>query len=129
MPDLVEKWQRFFSPILCLSLPLPLATENTFCFILGAHSIVLKCNYSEHYFCKSDISLWCGRNIQKPQLSDKEQEEKARRCEFVQGLLLSTILEDSLWELCIIGLYGQMYFEYWEISSKKGEKDVIKLDI
>lgn len=36
------------------------------------------------------------RNIQKPQLSDKEQEEKARRCEFVQGLLLSTILEDSL---------------------------------
>ncbi|KAJ9699706.1 hypothetical protein PVL29_005533 [Vitis rotundifolia] len=36
------------------------------------------------------------RNIQKPQLSDKEQEEKARRCEFVQGLLLSTFLEDSL---------------------------------
>ncbi|OVA02587.1 Protein dehydration-induced 19 [Macleaya cordata] len=29
-------------------------------------------------------------------LSDKDQEEKARRCEFVQGLLLSSILDDSL---------------------------------
>ncbi|KAE9594925.1 putative protein dehydration-induced 19 [Lupinus albus] len=30
------------------------------------------------------------------QLSDKDQEEKARRLEFVQGLLLSTILDDDL---------------------------------
>ncbi|KAG6704040.1 hypothetical protein I3843_07G111400 [Carya illinoinensis] len=35
------------------------------------------------------------RNFQVP-LSDKEKEEKARRCEFVQGLFLSTIFDDSL---------------------------------
>ncbi|KAA8545224.1 hypothetical protein F0562_020008 [Nyssa sinensis] len=33
------------------------------------------------------------RNVQSPPLSIKEKEEKARRCEFVHGLLLSTILE------------------------------------
>ncbi|XP_048321046.1 protein DEHYDRATION-INDUCED 19 homolog 4 [Ziziphus jujuba] len=32
-------------------------------------------------------------NVQ-PLLSDKDQEEKARKCEFVQGLLLSTIFDD-----------------------------------
>ncbi|XVF57559.1 hypothetical protein PTKIN_Ptkin06aG0215400 [Pterospermum kingtungense] len=36
------------------------------------------------------------RNIQSPPLSVKDQEEKAKRCEFVQGLLLSTILDDIL---------------------------------
>ncbi|OMP10962.1 Drought responsive protein [Corchorus olitorius] len=37
------------------------------------------------------------RNVQaSPPLSVKDQEEKAKRCEFVQGLLLSTILDDSL---------------------------------
>ncbi|KAK9288197.1 hypothetical protein L1049_016646 [Liquidambar formosana] len=36
------------------------------------------------------------RNVQQPLLSDKDQEEKARKCEFVQGLLLSTILDDGL---------------------------------
>ncbi|OMO96706.1 Drought-responsive family protein [Corchorus capsularis] len=36
------------------------------------------------------------RNVQASPLSVKDQEEKAKRCEFVQGLLLSTILDDSL---------------------------------
>lgn len=36
------------------------------------------------------------RNVQQPLLSDKDQEEKSRRCKFVQGLLLSTILDDEL---------------------------------
>lgn len=31
-----------------------------------------------------------------PPVSDKDQEEKAQRCKFVQGLLWSTILDDSL---------------------------------
>ncbi|XP_010245434.1 PREDICTED: protein DEHYDRATION-INDUCED 19 homolog 3-like isoform X2 [Nelumbo nucifera] len=31
-----------------------------------------------------------------PPLSDKDQEEKSRRCEFVQGLLLSTVFGDNL---------------------------------
>ncbi|GAV91054.1 Di19 domain-containing protein [Cephalotus follicularis] len=35
------------------------------------------------------------RNVQQP-LSDKDQEEKTRKSEFVQGLLLSTILDDDL---------------------------------
>ncbi|KAK2645092.1 hypothetical protein Ddye_020287 [Dipteronia dyeriana] len=36
------------------------------------------------------------RNKQKPPLSHKDQEEKARKSEFVQGLLMSTILDDYL---------------------------------
>ncbi|KAL4643069.1 hypothetical protein ACB092_02G066500 [Castanea dentata] len=36
------------------------------------------------------------RNFQQLVLSDKDQEEKTRKCEFVQGLLLSTILDDGL---------------------------------
>ncbi|CAK9187504.1 unnamed protein product [Ilex paraguariensis] len=35
------------------------------------------------------------RNIQQSPLSDKDLEEKARKCEFVQGLLLSTFLHDD----------------------------------
>ncbi|KAG8479274.1 hypothetical protein CXB51_029844 [Gossypium anomalum] len=35
------------------------------------------------------------RNVQSPPLSVKDQEEKAKRCEFVKGLLLSTILDDD----------------------------------
>ncbi|KAM2888555.1 hypothetical protein FF1_012265 [Malus domestica] len=34
------------------------------------------------------------RSVQQPPLSRKDQEEQARRCEFVQGLLMSTILDD-----------------------------------
>ncbi|XVF28253.1 hypothetical protein REPUB_Repub15cG0013700 [Reevesia pubescens] len=36
------------------------------------------------------------RKPQQSQLSDKDHEEKTRRCEFVQGLLMSTILDDDL---------------------------------
>nr|KJB28699.1 hypothetical protein B456_005G065100 [Gossypium raimondii] len=36
------------------------------------------------------------RKPQQSQLSDQEHEEKARRCEFVQGLLMSTILNENL---------------------------------
>ncbi|KAF5738744.1 drought-responsive family protein [Tripterygium wilfordii] len=36
------------------------------------------------------------RKVQAPPLSDKDQEEKARKSEFVQGLLLSTMLDDIL---------------------------------
>ncbi|MBA0716467.1 hypothetical protein Golax_015295 [Gossypium laxum] len=36
------------------------------------------------------------RNVQSSPLSVKDQEEKAKRCEFVKGLLLSTILDDAL---------------------------------
>ncbi|KAE8678120.1 hypothetical protein F3Y22_tig00111441pilonHSYRG00044 [Hibiscus syriacus] len=35
-------------------------------------------------------------NVQSTPLSVKDQEEKAKRCEFVQGLLLSTFLDDVL---------------------------------
>jgi len=36
------------------------------------------------------------RNVQSSPFSIKDQEEKAKRCEFVHGLLLSTILDDIL---------------------------------
>ncbi|KAL2470299.1 Protein DEHYDRATION-INDUCED [Abeliophyllum distichum] len=36
------------------------------------------------------------RNVQQFPLSDEDQEEKARKCEFVQGLLFSTFLDDNL---------------------------------
>ncbi|KAH9610625.1 hypothetical protein KSS87_012525 [Heliosperma pusillum] len=35
-------------------------------------------------------------SVQQPALSKKDQEEKARKCEFVQGLVLSTMLDDIL---------------------------------
>lgn len=35
--------------------------------------------------------------MQLSPLSDKDQKEKAKQCEFVQGLLLSTFLDDNLW--------------------------------
>lgn len=36
------------------------------------------------------------RDTQAPPLSDKDQEERTMRIEFVQGLLLSTIIDDGL---------------------------------
>ncbi|KHN16081.1 Protein DEHYDRATION-INDUCED 19 like 3 [Glycine soja] len=36
------------------------------------------------------------RNVETSTLSVKDKEEKEKRCEFVQGLLLSTILDDNL---------------------------------
>ncbi|GAB4850839.1 hypothetical protein Ancab_030140 [Ancistrocladus abbreviatus] len=35
-----------------------------------------------------------GESAKHPQFSVQEQEEKARKCEFAQGLLLSTIIDD-----------------------------------
>ncbi|KAF8392633.1 hypothetical protein HHK36_022982 [Tetracentron sinense] len=46
---------------------------------------------------KSLVENALERNVQpSPPLSEKDQEEKARRSEFVQGLLFSTILDDNL---------------------------------
>lgn len=43
------------------------------------------------------IILFSGdRIVQSPPLSIKDQKEKAKRSEFVQGLLLSTIFDDNL---------------------------------
>lgn len=42
------------------------------------------------------ILLSGDRIVQSPPLSIKDQKEKAKRSEFVQGLLLSTILDDNL---------------------------------
>ncbi|XP_021637264.2 protein DEHYDRATION-INDUCED 19 homolog 4 [Hevea brasiliensis] len=36
------------------------------------------------------------RKVEHSPLSDKDQEEKSQRCEFVQGLLLSAILDDEV---------------------------------
>ncbi|XP_017981070.1 PREDICTED: protein DEHYDRATION-INDUCED 19 homolog 4 isoform X1 [Theobroma cacao] len=41
-------------------------------------------------------NLPVDRDVQPPPLSDKEHLEKAKRCEFVQGLLLSTIFDGAL---------------------------------
>lgn len=44
----------------------------------------------------SILTPFMDRNIQQTQLSDKEQEEKAHKSEFVRGLVLSTIFDDYL---------------------------------
>jgi len=36
------------------------------------------------------------KRVEEPKLSEKDQEEKARKCEFVQGILLSTMFDDIL---------------------------------
>ncbi|XP_051124664.1 protein DEHYDRATION-INDUCED 19 homolog 3 [Andrographis paniculata] len=36
------------------------------------------------------------RKVQQPPMSQEDQEEKAKRCHFVQELLLSTVLDDNL---------------------------------
>ncbi|XP_028100676.1 protein DEHYDRATION-INDUCED 19 homolog 4-like [Camellia sinensis] len=45
---------------------------------------------------ESSIEDSSKRKIQQTPLSDKDQEERARKCGFVQGLLLSTFLDDNL---------------------------------
>ncbi|KAF5937309.1 hypothetical protein HYC85_024815 [Camellia sinensis] len=45
---------------------------------------------------KSSDENMLERNIDPSPLSNKDQEEKAQRCEFVQGLLYSTIFKDDL---------------------------------
>lgn len=43
------------------------------------------------------IFVCAYRNVLSTPVSFKDREEKAKRSEFVQGLLLSTILDDILW--------------------------------
>lgn len=43
----------------------------------------------------SDLNVILNRNFQPSPLSEEDQEEKARKSKFVQGLLLSTFLEDD----------------------------------
>ncbi|KAH6794175.1 Drought-responsive family protein [Perilla frutescens var. hirtella] len=45
---------------------------------------------------KSTTGSISERKLQQPPMSIKDQEEKTKRSDFVQGLLLSVILEDSL---------------------------------
>ncbi|XP_027159951.1 protein DEHYDRATION-INDUCED 19 homolog 3-like [Coffea eugenioides] len=45
---------------------------------------------------KSSSEVTAERKVQQPPLSIKDQEEKTKRSQFVQGLLLSTILDDNL---------------------------------
>ncbi|KAA8543055.1 hypothetical protein F0562_021450 [Nyssa sinensis] len=45
---------------------------------------------------KSSDEQKLERRVQPSPLSDKDHEEKAQRCGFVQGLLFSTILDDNL---------------------------------
>ncbi|KAK6805057.1 hypothetical protein RDI58_002841 [Solanum bulbocastanum] len=45
---------------------------------------------------KSSVVTASERKVQQAPLSIKDQEEKAKRSSFVQGLLLSTILDDNL---------------------------------
>nr|KYP74372.1 Protein DEHYDRATION-INDUCED 19 isogeny 3 [Cajanus cajan] len=57
---------------------------------------------SQHLHTETRSSKKCSdqtvsaRNVETPTLSVKDKEEKEKRCEFVQGLLLSTILDDNL---------------------------------
>lgn len=37
-------------------------------------------------------------HVETPTMSVKDKEEKTRRCEFIQGMLISTILDDDLWK-------------------------------
>ncbi|KEH24496.1 putative protein dehydration-induced 19 [Medicago truncatula] len=45
---------------------------------------------------KSSDETLSKKNVETPTLSVKDKEEKEKRCEFVQGLLLSTFLDDIL---------------------------------
>jgi hypothetical protein len=40
--------------------------------------------------------LFLFSHVETPTMSVKDREEKTKRCEFVQGLLMSTILDDDL---------------------------------
>ncbi|EOY06635.1 Drought-responsive family protein [Theobroma cacao] len=49
-----------------------------------------------HAVKESSNKEFLERKSQQSQLSDKDHEEKAQRCECIQGLLMSTILDDNL---------------------------------
>jgi len=56
-------------------------------------------HFAIHDYSKtSSLTILCGyRKPKQLQLSEEDKVENARRFEFVQGLLLSTILDDKLW--------------------------------
>ena len=59
---------------------------------------VISC-YLLVFLAISDVQFFFflgNRNVQSSPFSIKDQEEKAKRCEFVHGLMLSTILDDIL---------------------------------
>lgn len=59
--------------------------------------------------------LFVFSNVETPTLSVKDKEEKAKRCEFVQGLLLSTILDDDLWRKSIkLGCFSGGLIRRWD---------------
>ncbi|XP_024189705.1 protein DEHYDRATION-INDUCED 19 homolog 3 [Rosa chinensis] len=51
---------------------------------------------TETSLAKKSTEKVLERNVKSPPLSVKDKKEKAKRCEFVQGLLLSTIPDDGL---------------------------------
>ncbi|KAJ6762604.1 PROTEIN DEHYDRATION-INDUCED 19-RELATED [Salix purpurea] len=66
-------------------------------------------------------------NRKSPPMSIKDKEEKAKRSEFVQGLLLSTILDDMFIEVgsCWLLQYRMPYFQLsalqsWFVCSEDG---------
>lgn len=57
---------------------------------------ILRSNAFITFFLSNLTVVYCDRTSQQAMLSDEDQEEKTRKCEFVQGLLLSTILDDNM---------------------------------
>ena len=48
-------------------------------------------------FCsriKSESRTYSGSNVSRLRTSNKDEKEKAQKCEFVQGLLMSTMLDE-----------------------------------
>lgn len=47
------------------------------------------------FFVPNLTVVYLDRNVKQLLLSDKEQEEKTRKCEFIQGLMMSTVFDDD----------------------------------
>jgi hypothetical protein len=47
------------------------------------------------FFLPNLTVVYLDRNVKQLLLSDKEQEEKTRKCEFIQGLMMSTVFDDD----------------------------------
>lgn len=62
----------------------------------------------------------CGiTNRVEPSLSHKDQKERAQRSEFVQGLVLSTIFDEALWE-------GSMLFLSTGSGTARGKHERVR---
>ncbi|KAJ0113172.1 hypothetical protein Patl1_00937 [Pistacia atlantica] len=64
-------------------------------FLLGHHPQV-DSSTGENAEEKISFEKTLETNVIQSSLSDKDHAEKAKRCEFVQGLMLSTIFNDDL---------------------------------